>query len=75
MCDEINAIAWKLATTPPTTLAGVVSVLRFANEVEDAGGDWPNTDTIGADGWHYQLRATIAAAIETIIRQAAGGLA
>ena len=66
MCDEINAIAWKLATTPPTTLAGVVSVLRFANEVEDAGGDWPNTDTIGADGWHYQLRATIAAAVAAL---------
>ena len=41
MCDEINAIAWKLATTPPTTLAGVAAVLQFANEVEDAGGDWP----------------------------------
>jgi hypothetical protein len=75
MCDEINAIAWKLATTPPTTLAGVAAVLRFANEVEDAGGDWPDTDTIGPDGWHYQLRATMAAALETIIRQAAGGLA
>jgi hypothetical protein len=50
-------------------------VLRFANEVEDAGGDWPDTDTIGPEGWHYQLRATMAQAIETIIRQAAGGLA
>jgi hypothetical protein len=28
MCDEINAIAWKLATTPPTTLAGVAAMLR-----------------------------------------------
>jgi hypothetical protein len=52
MCEEVNAIAWKLATTPPTTLAGVAAVLRFANEVEDVGGDWPDTDTIGPDGWH-----------------------
>jgi hypothetical protein len=32
-------------------------VLRFANEVEDEGNEWPDTDTIGAEGWHYQLRA------------------
>jgi hypothetical protein len=67
MCDEINVIAWKLATTPPTTLAGVAAVLRFANEVEDAGGDWPDTDTIGAEGWHYQLRATMATAVEALL--------
>src|SRR5438270_5649925 len=41
MCDEVNAICWKLATTPPTTLAGVAAVLRFSNEVEDAGNEWP----------------------------------
>ncbi len=60
--------AWKLATTPPTTLAGVAAVLRFANQIEDAGGDWPNTDAIGPDGWHYQLRATMAAAVEALIK-------
>jgi hypothetical protein len=37
------------------------------NEVEDAGGDWPDTDTIGSEGWHYQLRATMAATIETLL--------
>jgi hypothetical protein len=67
MCDEINEIAWKLATMPPTTLAGVAAVLRFANEVEDAGGDWPDTDTIGPEGWHYQLRANMAAAVEALL--------
>ena len=64
MADEVNAICWKLANTQPTTLAGVAAVLRFANEVEDAGLEWPDTDTIGSEGWHYQLRATMAAAIE-----------
>jgi hypothetical protein len=68
----VNAIDWRLATTPPMSLAGIAAVLRFANEHEDAGGDWPSTDTIEADGWHYQLRATMAAAIEALIRVPAG---
>jgi len=37
-CLYANEVEWKLATTPPTTLAGVAAVLRFANEIEDAGG-------------------------------------
>ena len=68
-CDAALEASWRLATTPPTTLAGVAAVLRFANEIEDEGMEWPDTDTVGAEGWHYQLRATMAAAIETIIRQ------
>jgi hypothetical protein len=68
-CHAAHAIDWKLATTPPTTLAGVAAVLRFANEIEEGGMEWPNTDAIGPDGWHYQLRATMAAAVEAIIRQ------
>jgi hypothetical protein len=47
-------------------------VLRFANEIEDAGNEWPDTDTIGPDGWDYQLRATMAAAIEALIKAQAG---
>jgi hypothetical protein len=71
-CHAANAIDWKLATTLPTTLAGVAAVFRFANEHEDAGGEWPNTDAIGPDGWHYQLRATMAAALEALIKAPAG---
>ena len=71
-CHAVNAIDWKLVTKPPTTLAGVAAVLRFANEHEDAGGEWPNTDAVGPDGWHYQLRATMAAAIEALIKAPAG---
>ena len=66
--QTVNAIDWRLATTPPTTLAGVAAVLRFANEIEDGGMEWPNTDAVGREGWHYQLRATMAAAIEALIR-------
>jgi hypothetical protein len=69
-CHAANAIDWRLATTLPTTLAGVAAALRFANEYEDAGGEWPNTDAIGPDGWHYQLRATMAAAIEALAGKA-----
>jgi hypothetical protein len=71
-CHAVRAIDWKLATTLPTTLAGVAAVLRFANEIEDGGMEWPNTDAIGPDGWHHQLRATIAAAIEALINVPAG---
>jgi hypothetical protein len=71
-CHLVNEIDWRLATTPPTTLAGVAAVLRFVNDVEDAGLDWPDTDAIVREGWHYQLRATIAQAVEAIWR---GGVA
>jgi hypothetical protein len=68
-CQFVNEANWRLATTPPTTLAGVAAVLRFANQIEDAGMEWPETDTIGSEGWHYQLRATMAAAIEAIMQR------
>jgi hypothetical protein len=71
-CLLANEVDWKLATTPPTTLAGVAAVLRFATEIEDAGLEWPDTDAIGPEGWHYQLRASMAAAIEALIKAQAG---
>jgi hypothetical protein len=71
-CHYAYEVDWKLATTAPTTIAGVAAVLRFANEIEDGGNEWPDTDTIGPDGWHYQLRATMAAAIEALIKVQAG---
>jgi hypothetical protein len=74
-CHRAMDAAWQLAITAPTTLAGVVAMLRFANQHEDEGFEWPDTDRVGRKGWHYQLRAAMVAAIETIIRQAAGALA
>ena len=71
-CTVVNEADWGLATTPPTTLAGVAAVLRFANEIEDGGMEWPATDTVGPEGWHYQLRATMAAAVEALIKGSAG---
>jgi hypothetical protein len=63
--------AWQLARTAPATLAGVAAVLRFANQHEDEGFEWPAGDIIGPKGWNYQLRATMAQAIETIVRKGA----
>jgi hypothetical protein len=65
-CYTAHEAAWQLARTTPTTPAGVVAVLRLANKIEDGGMEWPDTDTVGREGWHYQLRASIAAAIEAI---------
>jgi hypothetical protein len=67
-CRAAHAIDWKLAATLPTTLDGVAAVLRFANEIEDGGMEWPSTDKVGPEGWHYQLRATMAAAVEALIK-------
>ena len=67
-CYFVDEVDWKLATTIPTTLAGVAAVIRFANEIEDAGLEWPATDAIGPEGWHYQLRATMAAALGALLK-------
>lgn len=68
-CHAAYDAAWAIATTAPTTVAGIVAVLRFANQFEDEGMEWPDTDAIGREGWHYQLRATMADAIEAIIKR------
>ncbi len=65
LCHSCHELGWALANTTPTSLAGVAAVLRYVNEFEDRGEEWPDTDTIGSDGWHYQLRQTAARALET----------
>jgi len=52
---QVLDAAWQLAMTAPTTLAGVAAILRFANQHEDEGFEWPDTDRMGREGWHYQL--------------------
>jgi hypothetical protein len=67
LSDSCLKLALEIATTVPTSMAGVAAVLRYANEFEDGGMEWPDTDTIGADGWHYQLRQTLAEALGAMI--------
>jgi hypothetical protein len=67
LCDSCLELEWELANTMPTSRAGVAALLRYANECEDQGEEWPDTDTIGADGWHYQLRQTAARALEMLL--------
>jgi hypothetical protein len=63
LCDSCQELAWALANTMPTSMAGVAAVLHYANEIEDRGEEWPDTDTVGSDGWHYQLRQSAARAL------------
>jgi hypothetical protein len=62
LCQSCQELAWAIATTVPTSMASIAAVLRYANEWEDDGEEWPDTDTIGSEGWHYQRRRTMAAA-------------
>jgi hypothetical protein len=65
-CRHAMDVAWQVARTVPTTLAEVAAVRRLANQLEDEGLEWPNTDTIGGEGRHYQLRASMAEAVERL---------
>ncbi|UQR65104.1 hypothetical protein LRP30_07595 [Bradyrhizobium sp. C-145] len=67
LCDSCYELEWALANTMPTSIAGVAALLRYVNEVEDQGEEWPDTDAIGSDGWHYQLRQTTARALEMLL--------
>ncbi|WFU57741.1 hypothetical protein QA639_09640 [Bradyrhizobium pachyrhizi] len=60
-CHAEKDAAWNLAPTTPT-MANVAAVLEYVNRYEDAGEEWPGTDTIGPEGWHYKLRQTMAVA-------------
>jgi hypothetical protein len=48
-------------------MAGIAAVLRYANEFEDGSDEWPGTYTIGSEGWHYQLRQTLAEALGRMV--------
>ena len=67
LCVSCQDLSWALANTMPTSIAGVAAVLRYANDFEDLGEEWPDTDAIGSDGWHYQIRQTAARALETLL--------
>jgi hypothetical protein len=67
LCDSCWELEWALANTVPTSVAGVAALLRYANECEDQGDEWPDTDTVGSEGWHYQLRQTAARALEALL--------
>jgi hypothetical protein len=67
LCGSCQDLGWALANTVPISVAGVAALLRYANEFEDCGEEWPDTDTSGSEGWHYQLRQTAAKALETAL--------
>ncbi|MGY3134878.1 hypothetical protein ACVWZM_005560 [Bradyrhizobium sp. USDA 4501] len=61
-CHAEADAGWDLARTIPTTLGGVAAVLEYVKQYEDKGEEWPNSDCIGREGWHYQLRQMMATA-------------
>jgi hypothetical protein len=62
-CHAAFDTAWSLASTPPTTLAGVLAVLKFVRETDDEG-NWP--EDMGLDD---QLLESMLQAIETIMQR------
>jgi hypothetical protein len=74
LCDSCQDLAWALANTVPTSIAGVAALLRYANECEGSGEEWPDTDTIGSEGWHYQLRQTAAAGLVATLTESLGNV-
>ena len=54
-----TAAAWNLLDYPPTTLAGVIALLRYSHEYCVPGQCWP-------DGWEHELHATLADALQAI---------
>jgi hypothetical protein len=66
-CHAAFDAAWSLASTPPTTLAGVLAALKFVTDIQDKG-DWPEDM-----GLEDQLLRTTRQAIEAIMRK--GGAA
>jgi hypothetical protein len=66
LCDSCQELGWAIASTIPTTMAGVAAVLSYANEFEDLGDEWPSTDDIGPEGWHYQLRQSTLRALQAL---------
>jgi hypothetical protein len=42
MTDHVDEIAWSFIDRPPTTVAGIIALLRYATEHEEKGWEWPN---------------------------------
>ena len=75
LCYSCQDLGWALANTVPISVAGVAALLRYANEFEDDGQEWPDTDAVGSEGWHYQLRQTAAAGLVAALTESLGNLA
>jgi hypothetical protein len=75
LCDEVNDLAWDLAKCQPTTLAGVIAVLRYTSVDNNEGDLWPNmpaedSDSLYGNEWRSLLLANMATALERVARPA-----
>jgi hypothetical protein len=66
--DYVDKLAWDLVDNPPTTVAGVVSLLAYASEYVEEGNEWPEIgDNVqGREGqpystsWNSSLHKSLA---------------
>lgn len=74
---ESDRLAYVLADTRPTTLAGCAAVLRYATAFNDEGHLWPDQGEHNEDdgaalaSWECRLRVTLAAALDAIAEKGA----
>ena len=71
-CERAVVRAWEAETdaacalirTRPTTLAGVIALLQYANAADVDGETWPRDNLVSDDGttrsWHYFLVEMLA---------------
>ena len=65
--DVADTAAMALAETPPTTIAGVAALLRYAHGYAKAGNQWPDVveeDHLMNQGWTILMHRTVADALE-----------
>jgi hypothetical protein len=62
--DHVDKLAWDLVDNPPTTVAGVVSLLAYASEYVEEGNEWPDdrcdNDDGPTEGWNSDLHKSLA---------------
>jgi hypothetical protein len=68
--DAETDAAVVIVNVRPTTMAGVIALLQYANEADIDGMEWP-TDLLSDDGettrsWHYFLIETLAETLPTL---------
>jgi hypothetical protein len=69
--DAETDAACVLVSICPTTIAGIIALLRYANEVDKDGEAWPR-ELVSDDGsktrsWHYFLIEVIAEALPGLV--------
>ena len=72
--DAETEAACVLVSNPPTTMAGVLALLQYANIADTDGEGWPtgleSDDGRKAGSWHYFLIESLADALPGLVSAA-----